>query len=137
MCTFVATKKRNIYISSMEIKGTIIQALPEQSGISKAGNAWKKREYVLENTEGQFPRKICFTCFGENADRIQLTPGQRVTMHFDLESREYNGRWYTEVRCWRADVEAPEAAAGPVSGPGTGGVVPPVMPAAQEDEFPF
>lgn len=104
----------------MEITGTIIQALPEQSGISKAGNAWKKREYVLENTEGQFPRKICFTCFGENADRIQLTPGQKVTMHFDLESREYNGRWYTEVRCWRADLieaTAPQApAAGAVPG---------------------
>ena len=120
----------------MEIKGTIIQALPEVSGISKAGNAWKKREYVIENTEGQFARKVCFTCFGENADRIQLQPGQRVTVHFDLESREYNGRWYTEVRAWRADIEQPAAAAAPAA---------PTAPAAPADfaasvgdeEFPF
>ena len=120
----------------MEIKGTIIQALPEVSGISKAGNAWKKREYVIENTEGQFARKVCFTCFGENADRIQLQPGQRVTVHFDLESREYNVRWYTEVRAWRADIEQPAAAAAPAA---------PTAPAAPADfaasvgdeEFPF
>ena len=124
----------------MEIKGTIIHALPEQSGISKAGNAWKKREYVLENNDGQFPRKVAFTCFGNNADNIQLTPGQRVTVHFDLESREYIGRWYTEVRAWRADVE-PDAAAAPAAAPAAqGGAAvppPPVMPAGGDEEFPF
>ncbi len=64
----------------MEIKGTIIHAMPEVSGVSKAGNSWKKKEYVLENTEGNFPRKVAFTCFGENADRIQLKPGDKVTI---------------------------------------------------------
>ena len=60
----------------MEIKGTIIAALPEVSGVSsRSGNPWKKREYVLENTEGNFPRKVAFTCFGENADKIQLQVG--------------------------------------------------------------
>ena len=48
----------------MEIKGTIIAALPETSGVSKAGNQWKKKEYVLENTDSQYPRKVAFTCFG-------------------------------------------------------------------------
>ena len=60
----------------MEIKGTIIHAMPEVSGVSKAGNSWKKKEYVLENTEGNFPRKVAFTCFGENADRIQAAINQ-------------------------------------------------------------
>ena len=70
----------------MEIKGTIIAALPEVSGVSsRSGNPWKKREYVLENTEGNFPRKVAFTCFGENADKIQLQVGQAVTMYFDVE----------------------------------------------------
>ncbi len=126
----------------MELKGTIIQALPEQSGVSKAGNAWKKREYVLENTEGQFPRKVCFTCFGDNADRIQLTVGQRVNVHFDLESREYNGRWYTEVRAWRADVENAEAASAPSAAAPAAAPVAPAAEAnfsagANDDEFPF
>ncbi len=125
----------------MEIKGTIIQALPEQSGISKAGNAWKKREYVIENNEGQFPRKVCFTCFGENADRIQLQPGQHVTVHFDLESREYNGRWYTEVRAWRADIDTPEAAAPAAAAPAAAAPAAAAPQsfngAAADDEFPF
>ena len=95
----------------MEIKGTIIAALPETSGVSKAGNQWKKKEYVLENTDSQYPRKVAFTCFGDNADKINLQVGQVATVYFDIESREYNGRWYTDLRAWRADVEVPGAAA--------------------------
>ncbi len=124
----------------MEIKGTIIHALPEVSGVSKAGNAWKKKEYVLENTDGQFPRKIAFTCFGDNADKVNLQVGQVATIYFDIESREFNGRWYTDIRCWRADVEQPGAAA-PAPGaqaPAPGAVPPPpAMPAGGDEEFPF
>ena len=118
----------------MEIKGKIIAVLPEVSGVSKSGNAWKKREYVLENTEGQFPRKVAFTCFGDNADKIQLSVGQVVTMYFDIESREWQGRWFTDIRCWRCDVETPAAPAAPiqpVSAPGA--VPPPPLP----DDIPF
>lgn len=128
----------------MEITGTIIQAMPEVSGISKAGNAWKKREYVIENNEGQYPRKVCFTCFGDNADRIVLAVGQRVKVSFDLESREYNGRWYTEVRAWRAEsLDAAQAPVQPTQNTGVynqGGTAvppPPQMPAGGDEEFPF
>ena len=118
----------------MEIKGTIIHAMPEVSGVSKAGNSWKKKEYVLENTEGNFPRKVAFTCFGENADRIQLKPGDKVTMYFDIESREFSGRWYTDIRCWRCDVEQPGAA--PAAAPAPG-VAAPIPAAPAEDASPF
>lgn len=124
----------------MEVIGKIIVDLPMQSGTSKTGNAWKKKEYVLENTDGQFPRKIAFTCFGDNADKINLQIGQVATIYFDIESREYNGRWYTDIRAWRADVEQPGAAA-PAAAPtaATPGSVPPppAMPAGGDDEFPF
>lgn len=116
----------------MEIKGTIIAALPEVSGVSRSGNNWKKREYVLENTEGQFPRKVAFTCFGDNADRINLKVGDKVTMYFDIESREFNGRWYTDIRCWRCDLDkgdAPAATPTPVQNAATA--------APAEEEFPF
>lgn len=119
----------------MEIKGTIIAALPEVSGTSRTGNPWKKREYVLENNEGNFPRKVAFTCFGDNADKIQLQVGQNVTMYFDIESREYNGKWYTDIRCWRADVEQTPAS-GPTAVPPMntpGAVPPPPLP----DDIPF
>lgn len=129
----------------MELKGTIIMALPEVSGISKAGNAWKKRDYVLENNEGNFPRKVAFTCFGANADNVQLNVGDKVIISFDLESREYNGRWYTEVRCWRAvpdtdaapAVAAAPAAAPAVAAPAAGVAAPPQMPAGFDDDLPF
>ena len=120
----------------MELKGTIIVALPEVSGTCKAGNAWKKREYVLENTEGTFPRNVAFTCFGANADSIILNVGDKVTISFDLESREYNGRWYTEVRCWRAVPDAPAQPVAPTPQPGMS--VPDMnIPAGNDEEFPF
>lgn len=125
----------------MEIKGTIIAALPMVSGVSKAGNAWKKREYVLENNEGQFARKVAFTCFGDNADKINLVPGQEVNIYFDIESREFNGRWYTDIRCWRADVitpgaqaAAPAAPAAPAPAAMPSGTIP---PAPLPDDIPF
>lgn len=86
----------------MEIKGKIIAALPEQGGTSKAGNAWRKREYVLE-TQETYPKKVCFNLFGDRIDQYPMNVGEDVTVSFDLESREYNGRWYTDVRAFKVD----------------------------------
>lgn len=86
----------------MEITGKIIVALPEASGTSKSGNPWKKREYVLE-TQETYPRKVFFDFFGERADQFPLSVGQTVKLSFDIESREYNGRWYTSIRGWKAE----------------------------------
>lgn len=90
----------------MEIKGKIIHALPEVSGTSQAGKAWKKREYVLE-TQDNFPRKVHFDFFGERADQYPLNVGDDITLSFDIESREYNGRWFTSIRGWKADKNVP------------------------------
>ena len=95
----------------MEIVGKIIQVLPEQSGTSKAGKPWKSQSYVLE-TQEQYPRKVCFELFGE--DRIKSNPckiDDVVTVSFDIESREFNGRWYTSIRAWRVQQGAAPAAA--------------------------
>ena len=127
----------------MELKGTIIAALGETTGTSKAGNTWKKSEYVMEYGDGQYPRKMAFTCFGDNADKIKLTVGQTVTVYFDIESREWNGKWFTDIRAWRADVEQPmqQPAQPQQFGPATGGAPvppPPVMGVADAgEELPF
>jgi hypothetical protein len=89
-------------MADLKITGKIIQALALVEGVSKAGNAWKKREYVLE-TNDQYPRKVFFNFFGERVDQYPLNIGDEVTVSFDLESREYNGRWYTDVRAWKAE----------------------------------
>ena len=88
----------------MEVSGKIIQVLPLQSGISKtSGNPWQLQAYVLE-TQEQYPRKVHFEIFGE--DRIKNNAcemDELVTVSFDIESREYNGRWFTSVRGWKAE----------------------------------
>ena len=92
----------------MEITGKIIAVLPEQGGVSKNGNEWKKQEYVLE-THDKYPKKVCFQLFG--ADRIAqaaIQPGEELTVSFDIESREYMGKWYTNINAWK--VERPAAA---------------------------
>lgn len=85
----------------MEIEGKIIQELPMQSGTSKAGNPWKKREWVLE-TFGTYPRKVKFHVFGDRGDSIGIEVGNSYVLSFDLESREFNGRWYTDVSVYQA-----------------------------------
>lgn len=86
----------------MELKGKIILDLGAVSGTSKAGNNWKKHEYVLE-TQETYPKKVHFDFFGDNADRYQLNVGDDVTLSFDIESREYNGRWFTSIRGWKSE----------------------------------
>ena len=105
----------------MEISGKIIQVLPEQGGVSKtSGKEWKLQAYVLE-TQEQYPRKVHFEVFGE--DRIKANPCQLddiVTVSFDIESREFNGRWYTSIRAWKIQqgvVEAAAPAVQPVAAP--------------------
>lgn len=101
----------------MEVVGKIILKLPLQSGVSQAGNNWKKQEYVLE-TEDSYPKKVHFDFFGDKADQFPLNVGDRVRLSFDIESREYNGRWYTSIRGWKAEAAAAAAAAeGPQQGP--------------------
>ena len=85
----------------MEVVGKIIQVLPAQEGVGRNGNPWKVQPYVLETLD-QYPRKVHFEVFGE--DRIKMNPcdvDQLVTVSFDIESREFNGRWYTSIRAWK------------------------------------
>lgn len=124
----------------MEIQGKIIQVLPLQQGTSKAGNAWKKQEYVLE-TNDTYPRKVKFDFFGDRVDQFPLSLGDTVTVSFDLESREFNGRWYTDVRAWKADKGAADAQQPAPNGfeqPAATSAAPFQMSAGDEsDDLPF
>lgn len=86
----------------MDLSGKIISLLPEVGGNSKSGNAWRKQEYILE-TGGQYPKKVCFSLWGDKIDQFGLKVGEQVTLGIDVESREYNGRWYTEVKAYKVD----------------------------------
>ena len=83
----------------LNISGIVLNILPLQSGTSKAGNPWQKQDFILE-TGGQYPRKVCICLFGDNVEKFPLQVGQSVTASVDIESREFNARWYTDVRAW-------------------------------------
>ena len=89
-------------IGDIKIYGTVQTVLPLQSGTSKSGNEWKKQEYILETSE-QYPRKVKFDLFGDKVDQYPLQVGNIVTISVNIESREFNGRWYTDVRAWKVE----------------------------------
>ena len=121
----------------MDVVGKIIQVLPAQEGVGRNGNPWKVQPYVLETLD-QYPRKVHFEVFG--ADRIKQNPcelDQLVTVSFDIESREFNGRWYTSIRAWRiqqGDVTQPAAGAQPAAPAAPAAAAAPAQPAAASQE---
>ena len=88
--------------NSMQISGKLIQLLPQQTGQGKNGT-WKKQEVIIE-TEGQYPKKVCIAIWGDKADEKILQVGNTLKIDFDVESREYNGRWYTDVKAWKVEM---------------------------------
>ncbi len=98
----------------MEISGKIIAALEARGGISqRTGNPWKTQEFVIE-THDQFPRRCVFNVFGEDKLRdFNIQVGEELTVSFDIDAREYNGRWYNDIRAWR--VQRGVVAAQPVN----------------------
>ena len=85
----------------MEILGKVVQILPLASGMGKNGE-WKKQEFILE-TPGQYPKKVCITLWGDKIDEAKMTEGDEIKASIDVESREYNGRWYTDVKAWKIE----------------------------------
>lgn len=114
----------------MEISGKIIMALPERSGVSqRTGTEWKLATYVLETLE-QYPKKMVFEVFGsDRVAQMNIQVGQMLTVSFDVDAHEYNGRWYNSIRAWRVQPYDPSA---PVAAPAQGIPVPPAMAAPQQ-----
>mgnify|MGYP004458687873 CR=1 FL=1 len=86
-------------------KGKIINALPHKSGVSKStGNNWEIAEYVIEETEEQYPKKMVFSISGpDRIKNINLQVGEIVEAHFDIDAHEYNGRWYNSISAFRVE----------------------------------
>ena len=106
----------------MGLEGKVIQDLGITSGTSKAGNLWKKREILVE-TFGTYPRRVKITLFGDRADTIQAELGKSYAFSIDIESREFNGRYYTDVTTY-ASREI-----------GDGGIPVPPAPAYQQPAY--
>lgn len=90
---------------NLVFKGKIIKALPHRSGVSNStGNPWEIAEYVAEQTDTQYPRKMLFQISGpDRIKNINLQEGEVVDIHFDVDAREYNGRYYNTITAFRID----------------------------------
>ena len=126
----------------MEVKGKIIQKFDLQSGTSNAGNPWKKQNYLLETLDG-IPRKIYFDFFGDRADQFNFNVGDVINLSFDIECREYQGRYYTDIRGWKAEkvVDNPAPAPAPAAPAPAPDMAPPAvadnLAPTPEDDLPF
>ena len=121
----------------MEIKGKIIKLMPLQTGTGKNGE-WKKQEFIIES-DGQVPKKVCFSIWGEKISQFNLRENETVTVFFDLESREFNGRWYTDARAWKIErLSTKPETPGDLQGRGNLAEEPDDLPAEKEiDDLPF
>ena len=87
---------------ALEIAGKLLQILPEQTGTGKNGQ-WNKQDFIIE-TQEQYPRKVCFSAWGDKASIVKnLRSGSMVSVSFNAESREFNGKWYTDLRAWKIE----------------------------------
>ena len=119
----------------LKITGFVKELLPEQSGTSLHGD-WRKREFIL-TTEGDYPKQICMVQWGDSIDKVAIGVGEKITASIDISSREYNDRWYTDVKAWKIE----QKAAAPVM---TGSEVPaltetpaPALISDLDDDMPF
>ena len=121
---------------SFKTTGKVLQVLPEITGTSARGE-WKKQDFIIETAEEQFPKKICFTLFNDKSSILdKIRPDMDVEVSFNVESREYNGKWFSNINAFRVE---------PVQQNGTGNNPPPFsssdMPPIEEpedkDDLPF
>lgn len=114
----------------MEITGKIIAVLPERGGVAKSGNEWKSQEYVIE-TQEQYPKKCCFNVFGaDKISEMNIQAGEVMTVHINIDAREYNGKYYNDIRAWKVTREQQQ--------PVQAAVQPQAQPQAQGgDNLPF
>ena len=92
----------------MEFEGVVYKILPPTSGTSARGE-WKRQDVVFELPQ-EFSRKICVTFFNKDSEVAQLHEGMACTVSVNVESREFNGRWYTSIRAWKIQQGVVEAA---------------------------
>lgn len=110
----------------MELQGTIIAMLPIMNGTSAKG-AWSSQDYILE-TNDQYPKKVCVNAFGDSIEKFNLQIGDKITAGINIESREYNGRWFTSVKLWKVDKQSDQQQAPQTTAP---------VPPSEGSDLPF
>ena len=113
----------------MQITAKLIQLLPLQTGTGKNGE-WKKQDVIVE-TGDKYPKKLCVSIWGDKINDAQLKVNNQLTIDFDVESREFNGRWYTDVKAWKIEVAGQNSVAQPEES------YPSDIPIGPDNDLPF
>lgn len=124
----------------MELAGRVIAVLEPKGGTSRNGNEWKVQEYVIE-THDQYPRRMCFDVFGDDKiKQFNIQIGEELNVSFDIDAREWQGRWFNSIRAWKVE----RVGAIPPQVPPTEAPFPPVNAAPadfsmtdEKDDLPF
>ena len=112
----------------MEIQGKIIAVLPTRSGTSARGTQWFSQTSVIE-TQEQYPKKLAFDVINDKIEQLNIQLGEILTVQFDINAREYNGRWFNSINAWNVIRQAQQA---PAQGGGFSGNVQSSAQAAQQ-----
>ncbi|HEY9123557.1 MAG TPA: DUF3127 domain-containing protein [Bacteroidales bacterium] len=119
----------------MQLTARLINVLPLQTGNGKNGQ-WRKQDIIVE-TDGQYPKKVCIAIWGDKINESQLQVGNLLKIDFDVESREFNGKWYTDCKAWKIEIaggsqsEPSDWQAAPIT------EEPPMGVGAPVDDLPF
>jgi len=114
----------------MKVTGKVIAILPITTGEGKNGT-WRSQDYVLE-TEGQYAKKVCFNLFGDKIDESNVQLNTQVEVDFDIDSKEYNGRWFTNIKAWKCATLGGVQTAAPQTSS-----VPPAPVVGEGSDLPF
>ncbi len=130
----------------MEFQGTVVRIMPESKGTSARGD-WQRQEVIFEMMDGAYARKVAVTFFNRPTEVQGLREGVSYNVSFNLESREFNNRWYTDVRAWRvmpadaATPAQPDSAPAPAAAPSYSAPMQPTTPSPATsddvDDLPF
>ena len=132
---------------SFKTTGKVLQVLPELKGTSARGE-WKKQDFIIETAEEQYPKKICFTLFNDKIGTLdKIKPNMDVEVSFNIESREYNEKWFSNINAFRVDVvsQNPNTSATTNTNTNTGNYPPPPVQSSyssdgdmgDKDDLPF
>jgi uncharacterized protein DUF3127 len=115
---------------SLQVKGKLVQKLVVESGEGRNGK-WEKQQFVIE-TDEQFPKKICIVLWGDKVSMLEkVAEGDVLNVSINIESREFNSKWYTDVKAWRIEKEADEGSSSPIPSE------PPADLGLPDDDLPF
>lgn len=115
----------------MELSGKVYKVMPVESGEGKNGT-WKKQQVIIEMENGKYPKKVAIVFWGDLVESDSFVEGRDISVEFDIESREYNGKWYTDVKAWRIN----KAAAGAPAPKSSASYGPAAAPAYTESDIP-